>query len=104
MSPVSLDDVAGALQHCILTATLRGPVNVTAPDAMTNREFTRTLAAVLHRPALVVVPRFALHLAMGDMVDELLFASARVEPAALLASGYRFRHPTVESALRHALA
>jgi hypothetical protein len=62
------------------------------------------LGAALNRPAVLVVPRFSLRLALGEMVDELLFASARVEPAALLASGYRFRHPTVESALRHVLA
>lgn len=104
MSPVALDDVAAALQHCIVTPAVRGAVNVTCPGPVTNREFTRILAAVLRRPAPFVVPRFALRVAMGEMVDELLFASARVEPAALLASGYRFRHPTVESALRHVLA
>lgn len=103
MSPVSLDDVAESLHHCIATSSIRGAVNVTCPEPVRNREFTRTLGAVLHRPALFVVPRVALHLAMGEMVDELLFASARVEPAALLASGYRFRHPTLELALRHVL-
>ena len=104
MSPVSLDDLVAAVHHCIQDARLRGPVNVTCPEPVTNQAFTRTLAAVLHRPAILPVPRVALRLALGEMVDELLFASARVEPAALLASGYRFRHPTVESALRHVLA
>ena len=104
MSPVSLDDLAAAVHHCLLHGGLEGPVNVTCPEPVTNRVFTRTLGAVLHRPAFFVVPRVALRLAMGEMVDELLFASARVEPAALLASGYRFRHPTVEAALRHVLA
>ena len=104
MSPVSLDDLVAAVHHCLLRGELRGPVNVTCPEPVTNRVFTRTLGAALHRPAVFAVPRFALRLAMGEMVDELLFASARVEPAALLASGYRFRHPTVESALRHVLA
>jgi uncharacterized protein (TIGR01777 family) len=103
MSPVSLDDVASALHHCIVTPGLVGPANVTCPAPVTNREFTRTLAAVLHRPAVFVVPRIALRLALGEMVDELLFASARVMPAALLASCYRFQHPSVESALRHVL-
>lgn len=103
MSPVSLDDVAEALHHSITTSSLRGAVNVTCPEPVTNREFTRTLGAVLHRPAPFVVPQIALRLAMGEMVDELLFASVRVEPAALLTSGYRFRHPTLELALRHVL-
>jgi uncharacterized protein (TIGR01777 family) len=103
MSPVSIDDVAGAIHHGIVTGSLHGPANVTCPAPVSNREFTRTVAAVLRRPAPFAVPRAALRLAMGEMADELLFYSARVMPAALVASGYRFQHPTLESALRQVL-
>jgi len=103
MSWISLDDAAGAVQHALEAEPLRGAANAVAPGPVTNREFTRTLAAVLHRPALLPVPAFALRLALGEMADALLLSSARVEPARLLATGYRFRHPDLETAFRHLL-
>ena len=104
MSWISLDDAVGALRHSLGTQALRGAANAVAPAPVTNREFTRILAAVLGRPALLRVPAFALRLAFGEMADALLLSSARVEPARLTATGYRFRHPDLETALRHLLA
>ena len=101
---IALDDVVGAILHVLTTETLRGPVNAVAPQAVTNREFTKTLGRVLGRPTLFPMPAFAARLAFGQMADELLLASQRVEPAKLLASGYRFRFPELEGALGHLLA
>jgi len=70
---------------------------------VTNAEFTRTLGRVLGRPTLVPLPAFAARLALGEMADELLLTSQRVVPARLQASGYAFRHPTLEGAFRAAL-
>ncbi|MHC5012022.1 MAG: DUF1731 domain-containing protein [Planctomycetota bacterium] len=78
-------------------------MNAVAPEEATNRDFTRTLARVLRRPAFLPVPGWMLRLAVGEMAGPLLLASARVSPKTLLASGYRFRQPTLEDALRHLL-
>ena len=100
---ITLDDAMGAIHHALVTDGLRGPVNVVAPRAVTNREFTRTLGRVLSRPTLLPVPRWAARLALGEMADALMFSSTRVEPANLQKNGYSFRYPTLESALRHLL-
>ena len=103
MSWISLEDTVGAITHALLTEKLRGPVNMVAPNPVTNREFTAVLGKVLGRPTIFPVPAFALRLAAGEMGEELLLSSARVEPAKLKSSGYLFRHPTLEQALRSAL-
>lgn len=103
MSWIALDDVVGAIEHALTTEALRGPVNAVAPYPVTNLEFTQALGRVLSRPTVFPMPAGAARLAFGQMADELLLASARVEPARLSASGYRFRYPTLESALRHLL-
>lgn len=103
MSWIAIDDVIGVILHALTTETLRGPVNAVAPQPVTNREFTKTLGRVLERPTLFPIPAFAARLAFGEMADELLLASQRVEPARLLASGYRFQFPELEGALRHLL-
>ena len=100
MSWIALDDVIGAIVHILSTDGLRGPVNAVAPAPVTNAEFTRTLGRVLGRPTLVPLPAFAARLALGEMADELLLTSQRVLPARLEASGYSFRHPSLEGALR----
>jgi len=104
MSWISLEDLVGVFQHTLATAALEGPVNAVAPTPVTNAEFTKTLGRVLSRPTVFPMPAFAARLAFGELADELLLASARVEPARLLATGYRFRHPTLEEALRAVLA
>jgi len=93
-----------AILHAAEKETLAGPVNAVSPSPVTNRDFTRTLARILSRPAIAGLPAFAARLMMGEMADELLLASARVEPAKLQDSGFKFQFPELEPALRHALA
>lgn len=103
MSWITLDDAIGVILHTLTTETLSGPVNVVAPRAVTNQEFTKTLGQVLSRPTLLPMPAFAARLMFGEMADELLLASARVEPGGLSASHYAFRFPELKEALRHLL-
>ena len=100
---VSLDDAIGAILHAAANESLDGPVNVVSPEPVRNEEFTAVLGSVLRRPTLVPVPAPILKLALGAMADELLLASARVIPARLRESGFRFRDPELEPALRHML-
>ncbi|MBI4442191.1 MAG: TIGR01777 family protein [Acidobacteria bacterium] len=103
MSWIALDDLVGIIRHALATPTLTGPVNAVAPNPVTNQEFTRTLGKVLGRPTLFPVPAFAMRLAFGEMAEELLLGSARVEPQRITASGYSFRYPELEAAFRHVL-
>jgi uncharacterized protein (TIGR01777 family) len=103
MSWIALDELIGVIQHVLTVDTLTGAVNAVAPRPVTNLEFTKSLGRVLSRPTMMPLPAFAAKFALGEMADELLLASARVEPARLLASGYKFRHPELEGALRHVL-
>ncbi len=103
MSWIAIDDAIGAIAHVPRKESLRGPVNVVAPGPVTNAEFTRILARVLRRPTLIPLPAFAARLAFGEMADALLLAGARVMPGRLQASGYGFRFPELEGALRHLL-
>jgi uncharacterized protein (TIGR01777 family) len=100
---VDIDDLVGAVEHVIKTEALRGPVNVAGPSPVTNAEFTKTLASVLSRPAVFPMPAFAARLVFGQMGDELLLASQRVEPAKLAASGYVFQKPDLRRALEEIL-
>ncbi len=97
---IGLDDALGALHHLVWTEAAAGAVNLTAPEPVTNAEFTRVLARVLRRPALLRVPAGAVRALLGEMGQALLLDGARVLPRALEASGFRFRTPTLESALR----
>jgi len=103
MSWIAIDDVVGAIDHALRSEDLSGPVNVTAPEPVTNALFTKTLARVLSRPAILSVPGLALRLIMGEMADEMLLASTRAIPVRLLERGFGFRHPDLEGALRHLL-
>ncbi len=103
MSWIAIDDTIGAIHHAIVTEPLQGPVNGVAPTPVSNAEFTRTLGRVLSRPAIAPMPAFAARLAFGEMADALLLASQRVMPTRLQASGYKFRYPELEGALRHLL-
>ena len=100
---VDIVDLVGAIQHVIKTDTLRGPVNVVAPTPARNADFTRTLASVLSRPAIFPMPAFAARLVFGQMGDELLLASQRVQPARLMASGYVFQKPDLKKSLEDIL-
>jgi uncharacterized protein (TIGR01777 family) len=103
MSWIALDDAVGAILHALAHEELAGAVNVVAPRAVTNGEFTKTLGRVLGRPTIFAVPAFAARLAFGEMADAALLASQRAEPARLKATGYQFKYPELEGALRHAL-
>ena len=97
---ISIDDEVGAIEH-LLTTNVSGAVNLTAPNPVTNAEFTSTLARVVKRPAFLPIPPFAPKAILGgELADALLFTGQRVIPAALNASGYQFVHPTLEVALR----
>jgi len=104
MSWISITDVVGAIQHALAAEALWGPVNAVAPHPVTNAEFTRTLGRVLRRPTIFPMPGFAARLAFGEMADALLLASQRVQPVKLQSSGFQFRHPELEGALRELLA
>ena len=103
MSWIALDDMLGIVLHVITDGSIRGPVNAVAPNAVTNREFTKTLGTVLHRPTVFPVPGFAARLVFGEMAEALLLASTRVEPAVLRSTKFEFAYPDLESALRHVL-
>ncbi|MBP90825.1 MAG: TIGR01777 family protein [Planctomycetaceae bacterium] len=100
---ISLDDVVQATVHCIDADGIRGPVNGVAPNAVTNREFTKTLGRVLRRPTLFPMPAFAARLALGETADALLLCSAHVVPHVLQESGFQFQHEDLESALMQLL-
>jgi hypothetical protein len=103
MSWISIDDAVGAVLHLLATDSLAGPVNVTAPEPVRNRDFTRALGRALSRPTPFAVPSFALRLSLGEMADGTLLASTRVMPGRLLASSFRFSHRDLESGLKHVL-
>ena len=100
---VSARDVVGAIQHVLDHESLSGPVNTVSPNPVTNAEFTRILASVIHRPAIFPMPAFAVRLVFGEMGEELFLGSQRVEPAKLAASGYQFQHPDLRNALKDIL-
>jgi uncharacterized protein len=103
MSWIHIDDVASLILLAIENAALQGAINATAPQPVTNAEFTRILAAVLHRPALLQVPAFALKLVLGEM-SQVLLDSQRVLPTAAQAAGFRFQYPDLPAALGNILA
>lgn len=103
MSWITLDDVLGAIDHILQSNTLAGPVNLVAPQPVTNRQFTRTLGQVLHRPALLPAPAVALRAVLEEMANALLLGSARVVPRRLIDSGYEFRDPTLDAAFHRLL-
>ncbi|HEX5615226.1 MAG TPA: TIGR01777 family oxidoreductase [Acidimicrobiia bacterium] len=104
MSWVTLDDEVRAILHAIDDASVRGPINVTAPNPVSNQEFTATLGRVLRRPTVLPTPLFGLRALYGaELVEHLLLFSQRVQPTALTASGFAFAHPQLEPALRAVL-
>jgi uncharacterized protein (TIGR01777 family) len=100
MSWIALADMVRALRHLVETESVSGPANAVAPNPVDNAEFTRVLASVLRRPAMVPVPRFALELLYGPMAEGAALASQRVLPRRLLASGFAFNLPSLEGALQ----
>jgi hypothetical protein len=103
MSWIAFDDLVQIILFAITTEALKGPANAAAPNPVTNSEFIKTLGRVLGRPTIFPMPAFAVRLAFGEMGEELLLASTRMEPAQLLSAGYQFRFPQLEGTLRKLL-
>jgi uncharacterized protein (TIGR01777 family) len=103
MSWISLDDEVGAIVFLLENEEIRGPVNVVAPNPVTNKEFTKTLGEVIYRPTIFPLPTFAVDLIFGEMGDALLLDSTRVVPKRLLDAGYTFKDTNLKPALENAL-
>ena len=103
LSWVAIEDVVGAIYHAINCKDLEGPVNIVAPDPCTNRILTKTLGIVLKRPTFFRIPKLILRILYGEVVNETIFPSTSARPVKLQNSGYEFRFPKLEPALRHIL-
>jgi uncharacterized protein len=103
MSWIDVQDMVGAIHHILKNDLLQGPVNMVAPKPVKNEEFVKTLASVLSRPAILPMPAFAVKAVFGEMGEELLLASQKVEPGKLISSGYPFRHRELSQSLQHLL-
>lgn len=103
ISWISIADAVAAIQHILADERLRGPVNAVSPQPATNAAFTRALGQALHRPTLFPMPAFAVRLIFGQLGEELLLASQKVEPARLKSAGFTFRHPEIGACLRELL-
>ncbi len=103
MSWIAIDDLTEAVLHCVSNAAVDGPVNIAGPNPITNREFARSLGKVLGRLAFLAMPAVAARLMFGEMAGELLLASQRAIPVRLNRSGFQFKFPALDSALRHLL-
>ncbi len=101
---IALEDVIGAVTHLIEKSQLAGAVNFVAPQEITNRQLTKTLGQVLHRPTVLAIPALAARLAFGEMAKELLLASERVMPRRLLDDGFIFQYPQLQGTLEHAIS
>ena len=102
---IAIDDIVGAMLFALSNAQVRGPVNLVGPDPVTNAAFTKILGEVMHRPTLLPVPRFALHVAMGkEASEETALASVRVLPKRLAEFGYQFTYPELRAALQNVLS
>ncbi len=103
MSWVSSEDLVGALHHALMTEAVRGPVNVTAPNPVTSRDFAKVLGSVLSRPAVAPLPAIALKAVFGEMAEATILSGSRVLPEVLQRTGFQFVHPALEDALRFTL-
>ncbi len=104
LSWISLEDKVRALQFAIAARKLSGPVNISGPAPVTNTEFTAALGRAVHRPTPLVMPGFAVRVALGEFAEEGLLCGQRVIPAALERAGFRFHHDTIGEALAYAIA
>lgn len=100
MSWVHMDDLVNAIVYALETPSINGPINGTAPNPVTNKAFSKALGAALNRPAIIPMPAFVLKLMMGEMAEELLLSGQRVVPAKLTQSGFEFKYPQLDDALR----
>ena len=103
MSWIHMDDVVGAVEFLIQNESLNGPFNFTAPEAVTNKEFTNELASSLNRPCFLSIPDFMVEIIFGEMGKTLLLQGQRVIPDKLIKAGYKFKFPTLSNALKNIL-
>jgi uncharacterized protein (TIGR01777 family) len=96
---ITLDDSIHALHHILKTSNLHGPVNIVAPNPVTNQDYTKALGRCLRRPTIFPLPAFIARFILGEMADALLLSSQRVQPQVLLDSDFSFQHPKIEDAL-----
>lgn len=100
VSPIALDDEIGVMHFCLMRDDIRGPLNLVCPNPITNAEYTQALGDALHRPAVLPIPAFGLHVLFGkEMSDSTILTSARVLPTVLQRAGFKFRHPDIKSIL-----
>lgn len=99
MSWISVHDIVRAIEFSMTTQQIAGAVNLTAPNPVTNAEFTRIMGKVLHRPTILPAPGFGLKLILGDMAQEMLLEGNKVTPDKLIANGFKFEYPNLEAAL-----
>jgi len=104
MSWIAHDELPHLVRHLLANDSVSGPVNVVAPEPVQNATFTHVLAQLLRRPAVMRVPAITLELVFGEMARDTILASQRALPVVLQRSGYPFRFPTLEQAMRHELA
>ncbi len=103
MAWISLDDVIDILHRALYEDSWEGPINLVAPEETTNKDFTKTMATVLKRPTFFPVPAFLINTVFGEMGRETVLADVAVTPQKLINLGYQFRHPDLQSALRHVM-
>lgn len=103
MSWISQQDAVAAITHMFEASDIEGPVNLVSANPVTNRGFTNALGNLLNRPTIVRIPSLIARLARGQMAEEMMLASARVQPTVLLEAGFRFQFPDLDDALRSAL-
>jgi uncharacterized protein len=102
ISWIAIDDLVNIIAF-ILKTGLSGPVNAVSPNPVSNKEFTKILGSVLHRPTVVALPAFAARIAFGEIADALLLSSTKAIPAKLQNAGFEFKYPSLEAALKHCL-
>jgi uncharacterized protein (TIGR01777 family) len=100
---IALDDVVGAIHFVLMNETLSGPVNVTAPNPVSQRDFAHALGRVVRRPSFLPLPAAVVQMAFGEMGEAMLLGGAFVVPRALERAGFAFRHPELDAALRFEL-
>jgi len=101
---ITLEDVVGAIRFAMTSESLNGPVNLCSPQQTTNKEFTKAIGRVLRKPTIFPLPSVAVTLLLGEMGQEALLTSERVEPAKLKQAGFQFKHPEIEEAMRAVLS
>jgi uncharacterized protein len=103
ISWITLNDLIGVIFYLLKQTNISGPVNGVSPQPVTNKEFTKTLGSVLHRPTILAMPAPIVSMLFGEMGDEILLSSQRVKPEVLLEKGYRYQNPELKGALEQLL-